>query len=298
VCTGASGTDPSPRLSAWLVAAMLAMVAVPAAITLGTVRSSGTLKVTGSNPTPYGYTWSLLLFVVPIVVIGFWFLPAEGVEIPRRAFWRTIGVLVPLGFGLDFFFAQRFFLFVNRGATLGIGAPALGAPVPVEEYIFYFTAFLCVLLIYVWLDEFWLVAYNVSDYPGEAKKISPAPVPSDVCDRWSAPDLHSRRLQENVLAGSRRFPRLLYRARSRHFRSRDELLSDGSAMYQLARLQPDTLHYRAGKFALGGHAGRALQVVEFSGRPNDGLVYWGLGPPADRGGRGLDRGHLCHCDRV
>jgi hypothetical protein len=87
------------------------------------------------------------------VVIGFWFLPAEGVEIPRRAFWRTIGVLVPLGFGLDFFFAQRFFLFVNRGATLGIGAPALGAPVLVEEYIFYFTGFLCVLLIYVWLTN-------------------------------------------------------------------------------------------------------------------------------------------------
>jgi hypothetical protein len=172
MCARASGTDPSPRLSAWLVAAMLAMVAVPAAITLRTVRSPGRLQVPGSDPTPYGYTWSLLLFIVPIVVIGFWFVPAEGVEIPRRAFWRTIGVLVPLGFGLDFFFAQRFFVFPNSRATLGIGAPALGAPVPVEEYIFYFTGFLCVLLTYVWLDEFWLVAYNVPDYPGEAKKIS------------------------------------------------------------------------------------------------------------------------------
>jgi hypothetical protein len=28
-----SGGDPSPRLSAWLVAAMVAMIAVPAAIT-------------------------------------------------------------------------------------------------------------------------------------------------------------------------------------------------------------------------------------------------------------------------
>jgi hypothetical protein len=172
MCARASGTDPSPRLSAWLVAAMLAMVAVPAAITLRAVRSPGTLQGPGSDPTPYGYTWSLLLFIVPLVVIGFWFVPAEGVEIPRRAFWRTIGVLVPLGFGLDFFFAQRFFVFFNSGATLRIGAPALGAPVPVEEYIFYFTGFLCVLLIYVWLDEFWLVAYNVPDYPGEAKKIS------------------------------------------------------------------------------------------------------------------------------
>src|SRR5579863_108993 len=172
MCARASGTDPSPRLSAWIVVAMLAMVAIPATITLRTVRSPGMLQVPGSDPTPYGYTWCLLLFIVPIVVIGFWFVPAESVEIPRRAFWRTIGVLVPLGFGLDFFFAQRFFVFVNRGATLRIGAPALGAPVPVEEYIFYFTGFLCILLIYVWLDEFRLVAYNVPDYPGESKKIA------------------------------------------------------------------------------------------------------------------------------
>src|ERR1022692_1447182 len=168
----ARGTNPSPRLSAWIVAAMLAMVAVPAAITLRAVSSPGTLHVSNSNPTPHGYTWSLLLFIVPTVVIGFWFLPGEGVEIPRRAFWWTIGILVPLGFGMDFFFAHWFFVFPNSGATLGIGAPALGAPVPAEEYIFYFTGFLCVLLIYVWLDEFWLVAYNVPDYPGESKKIS------------------------------------------------------------------------------------------------------------------------------
>jgi hypothetical protein len=151
---------------------MLAMVALPAAITLFAVRSPGTLQVSASNPTPHGYTWSLLLFVVPIVVIGFWFVPAEGVEIPRRAFCWTIGILVPLGFGLDFFFARWFFVFPNIGATLKIGAPALGAPVPIEEYIFYFTGFLCVLLTYVWLDEFWLAAYNVADYAGESKKIS------------------------------------------------------------------------------------------------------------------------------
>jgi hypothetical protein len=172
MCPRVSSGDPSPRLSAWLVAAMLAMVALPAAITLLAVRSPGTLQVAASNPTPHGYTWSLLLFIVPIVVIGFWFVPAEGVEIPRRAFWWTIGILVPLGFGLDFFFARWFFVFPNTGATLRIGAPALGAPVPIEEYIFYFTGLLCVLLTYVWLDEFWLAAYNVADYAGESKKIS------------------------------------------------------------------------------------------------------------------------------
>jgi hypothetical protein len=172
MCAPAFSKPPSPRLSAWIVVAMVGMVGVPAALTLFTVRSPGTLQVSSLDPTPHGYSWSLLLFIVPILVIGFWFLPAEGVEIPRRAFWRTIAVLVPLGFGLDFFFAHRFFVFLNSGATSGITAPALRGPVPVEEYVFYFTGFLCVLLTYVWLDEFWLAAYNVSDYSGASKAIS------------------------------------------------------------------------------------------------------------------------------
>lgn len=150
---------------------MLAMVAVPAGITLHTVRVAAVLQIPNTNPTPYGYTWSLLLFVVPIIVIAWWFLPSEGARISQRAFWRTIWILVPLGFGLDFFFANRFFVYRNAGATLGIGAPALGGSVPVEEYIFYFAGFLAVLLIYVWLNEYWLAAYNVPDYPGRAKHI-------------------------------------------------------------------------------------------------------------------------------
>jgi len=162
---------PSPRLSAWLVLAMLAMIAVPAGITLHTVHDPAALQISGTNPTPYGYSWSLLLFAVPIVVVGWWFLPSEGLRIPQRAFWRTIWILVPLGFGLDFFFANRFFVYPNAKATLGIGAPALGGSVPIEEYAFYFTGFVAVLLIYVWLDEYWLVAYNVPDYPGEARQI-------------------------------------------------------------------------------------------------------------------------------
>jgi hypothetical protein len=110
------------------------------------------------NATPYGYTWSLLLFIVPIVIIGGWFLPSEGLHIPQRALLRTIGILVPLGFLLDFVFAQWFFCYPNHGATLQILAPALGPWVPVEEYVFYLTGFLVVLLLYIWLDEFgWLL---------------------------------------------------------------------------------------------------------------------------------------------
>ncbi len=168
----APGSFPSPRLSGWIVLAMLGMVAVPIGITLHTVRVPAIFQVQSSNPTPHGYTWSLLLFIIPIVVIGCWFLPLEGVKIPQGAFWRTIAILLPLGCSLDFFFAKHFLCFRNPGATIKILAPALGEWVPIEEYVFYLTGFIAVLLIYVWLDEFWLSAYNVRDYPLEAKTIT------------------------------------------------------------------------------------------------------------------------------
>jgi hypothetical protein len=162
---------PTSRMSLWIVIAMLAMVAVPAAITLNAVHTPATLQISTDNPTPYGYTWSLLLFIVPVAVIALWFLPQESIKLPKDSFWTTIAVLVPLGWGLDFFFAHRFFTFQNTGATLGWRAPALGSPVPIEEYVFYLSGFLAVLLLYVWLDEFWIAAYNIPDYAPTARLI-------------------------------------------------------------------------------------------------------------------------------
>jgi hypothetical protein len=162
---------PSPSVCAGIVVAMLAMIVIPAAITLQTVHAPAPLVPVNQDSTPYGYTVSLLLFIIPIVVIAVWFLPSEGLKIPRRAFWRTLAILVPLGCLLDVVFAQWFFCYPNVGATLGIRAPAFGRPVPVEEYVFYLTGFLAVLLLYVWLGEFWLAAYNVPAYPGEARNM-------------------------------------------------------------------------------------------------------------------------------
>jgi hypothetical protein len=130
----------------------------------------GRAAIPSRNPTPYGYTWSLLFFIVPIAVILGWLLPSEGIEVPRRAFVRTIVWLTPCGYALDFFFAHRFFTFPNAGATLGIGAPALGAPVPLEEYVFYLTGFVAVLLLYLWLGEYWLAAYSVAEAEDEARR--------------------------------------------------------------------------------------------------------------------------------
>lgn len=157
---GSSGAI-SPRTSFHLVLAMLGMIAVPAALALLTVRGRAVAGDPGAGSSPYGYTVSLLLFIVPILVIGIWLTPREGVKISKRSFLRTIGILFPLGAGLDFFFAHSFFTFPNPGATLRIAAPALHGGVPIEEYLFYFTGFVAVLLLYIWLDEYWLAAYGV-----------------------------------------------------------------------------------------------------------------------------------------
>jgi lycopene cyclase domain-containing protein len=151
------------RLNSWLVGAILAMIAIPAALTLHTIHLSALNPATATTPgaSPYGYTVSLLLFIIPILIIALWFFPQENIKISQKSFACTIGLLFPLGAGLDFFFARYFFVFPNASATLGIKAPALGSPVPIEEYVFYLTGFLCVLLLYIWLDEYWLAAYNV-----------------------------------------------------------------------------------------------------------------------------------------
>jgi len=155
-----SGPDAA-RTSFRLVMAMVGMIAVPAALTLHTVRAPAQVGSPAADLSPYGYTVSLLLFIVPILAVGFWLVPREGVKISKKAFVRTIGLLFPLGAALDFFFARSFFTFPNPAATLRLTAPALGGGVPVEEYVFYFTGFVAVLLLYIWLDEYWLAAYSV-----------------------------------------------------------------------------------------------------------------------------------------
>jgi hypothetical protein len=151
----------SPHSSFRMVLAILGMIAVPAALTLHRVKIAPAIDASMANPSPYGYTVSLLLFIVPILAIGLWLVPKDGVKISKKSFLWTVGILFPVGASLDFFFARTFFTYTNPGATLGLTAPALGGGVPVEEYVFYFTGFVAILLIYIWLDEYWLAAYSI-----------------------------------------------------------------------------------------------------------------------------------------
>jgi len=152
---------PSPRTGFLIVLTMLAMLSLPAALTLHTAKVAPQMPGPIGASSPYGYPVSLLLFIVPIVVILFWLVPAEHLKISKMSFVRTIALLFPLGAGLDFFFARKFLTFPNPEATLRIPAPAIGGSVPVEEYLFYFTGFMAVLLLYIWLDEYWFSAYSI-----------------------------------------------------------------------------------------------------------------------------------------
>ena len=78
---------------------------------------------TTDNPTPYGYTVSLLLFLVPVITIAIWHW-RNGSNFNRRAFYWCAGLMTTLGALLDIFFGYSFFRFPNEGATMGIRVPA------------------------------------------------------------------------------------------------------------------------------------------------------------------------------
>ncbi|MBL9103003.1 MAG: hypothetical protein JNL82_18810 [Myxococcales bacterium] len=164
-----SAVEPGPpprRDDALTVLAMIAALAIPLFITLNTVQSPGVLVMTSDNPTPYGYTWSLALWVVPLTLLVGWLQRSPGFHMPRLAFWRTVGVLAMLGVALDVALGDAFFEFPNHNATLGLNIYGLEVAtmsmvpnVPVEELAFYFFGVAFTLVLYLWCDLHWFGLY-------------------------------------------------------------------------------------------------------------------------------------------
>src|SRR5438128_12089044 len=111
------------RRAFYVVFAIAAALVVPAAIALRTVIHPVILQATSDNPTPLGYTWSLLLFIIPIAALGWWFSCRPDLQFPRKAFWRTIAVLTPLGFVPHRLFGNTIFFFPHKPATLRFDVP-------------------------------------------------------------------------------------------------------------------------------------------------------------------------------
>lgn len=152
----------------------IVVLVIPAILTMAAIdvpRPKLAFDPGAPNPSPLGYTVSLLLFIVPALVLTVWFLRHPCYVFRKRVFWTTIAILTPLGFGLDFLFAETFFTFVNEGATLGVNIPVRGGAVPIEEFIFYLSGFIVTLLFYIWCDEYWCGAYKVEDPLAEAHRL-------------------------------------------------------------------------------------------------------------------------------
>lgn len=148
---------------------ILGVLLIPAILTLRTVQVT---IVNGESvySTPLGYTWSLTLFAVPLVsiLISLWCDPK--VKVPRKSFFLTLAVTLPLAFILDLAFATSFFTFPNKEATLGVrfwglefGPLAVRRNLPIEEFIFYILGVTVSLASYLWLSEVWFRRYNKGD---------------------------------------------------------------------------------------------------------------------------------------
>ena len=143
------------------------LIVVPAFVTLMTVREPVAFKevlsgASGGNATPYGYTWSLSLYVIPAARLLYWFFyesvairRADTKHYRRRAFVWTLCLLVPIGFLLDLVFGDLFFDFPNQAATLQFYLPGfsfedfrLHRTLPIEEFLLWLVVTFTTVLVY------------------------------------------------------------------------------------------------------------------------------------------------------
>ncbi|MFO1499389.1 MAG: hypothetical protein U1G07_13500 [Verrucomicrobiota bacterium] len=147
--------------------ALLAILAVSSTVALIQIGVSQRPIDVATNPSPLGYTFSLVLFFLPCVVLGIWVWRSPRTAEQRRASLITLAVLIPVGFVLDLVFGRSFLRFPNPQATIRIFIPALDLHsgwnglwgpgwkpyLPMEEFAFYALGFVAILLAYIWGDE-------------------------------------------------------------------------------------------------------------------------------------------------
>ena len=149
--------------------ASLAIVVVSVGIAMSSTRAAPAPLYPG-GAGDYGYTISLILFVLPVGALLWWF-STHRARIDRHwsAFWWTFLIIVGLWSVLDILLARTFFRFPNPDATLGINVigfePGVGwgPVVPIEEFAFYILGCAFLVLTYIWASELWFPEHTKDD---------------------------------------------------------------------------------------------------------------------------------------
>jgi len=109
------------------------------------------------------YFTSLAFWLVPTLLLLPRFLAYTDSGGRRRsAMLITTGAIVAMGVLLDVVFGHVILQFDESSAAYlaVITVPALGARVPVEEFLFYAMAPIATLLLYGWASEYWMARYT------------------------------------------------------------------------------------------------------------------------------------------
>lgn len=148
-----------------VVLGIIGILILTFSITMSNIKNS--ISIVENPDTPYGYSWSNILWILPTLTIISVFLFFKREPVNRRAILWTISTLPLTGFILDILFAHRFFTFKNTGAVCGLFVYGLNfetmsfnAPIPIEEFIFYITGFLFTLTAYIFARDIWLSKYT------------------------------------------------------------------------------------------------------------------------------------------
>jgi hypothetical protein len=169
----------TPRQDILTILGMVVTLGIPAILTLSRVGTRPEDVHGVENPSPYGYTVSLLLFLFPVVVLTIFHMFRPKHHTHRSALLAASGTIAVLGFVLDTVFGHAFFTFKNEAATLGIRLPAwdwsqlhwVPSYLPVEEFAFYILGGLFVITSYLWFSEYWLQDYEPHEFQASARSV-------------------------------------------------------------------------------------------------------------------------------
>lgn len=178
----------SSRLNAKHLALALLIIVLATYVAMHTINTSPLSVYSPERPdvSPYGYTWSLILFALPSHILLLWYwlnrnhdlFPYHG-----KAFLITALMVLSGYFLLDIFFANTFFRFPNKDAILGVflwgwdfKEKEWVKNIPIEEFFFYELGFAAILLCYGWSSRTLFSRYTLfgKAYDRAAKKMDGA----------------------------------------------------------------------------------------------------------------------------